>query len=579
MKRLNIISLALAAFTLFSCADELVPGTTLYPVDEEDFTAPKVFVNELGNGNVYQSSYNSTPLFVEVPEDTASFYVRLNVPQAQDIVVKASLEGLPEGTWKFIDGHSQVTIPSGKKESSSDIRLTLVNDNALIDLDEYTDAKVRLEMVSGPAEVGANLNTFTWRIRNRYTLIYLDQQAMDAPDGLSRFLADDWTLETTYSNVSNLQDGVSTNYGYGSKGAPLTIDMGEKMELQAIGFLPYLPSANYVRYWVGTAEFLISDDGDNWTSIGVLDFPAAEANTWTLVKFYEPVAARYFRAVPSRNYGDYYSSLYLSDIAPFGDLSMRGVRVQPEEATVRVGRTITLQAFKKPVNAPDDVAFTWHSADPSIATVDPSTGEVTGVAPGFVAITASAGGFSSSVSVVVKEYTAPDFFGDYVVSAPTSPSSSSATLRNMLLTRVDDTTLEWEFVDNRKEIDGRIATFKGTFPYEKVDDDHYRIIWVAGTLMSDSYTTNAGAPCQVWTSMFRNGYTGNSYRTYDPANSVSLEFSYDEMSGKFTGHLGTSEWGNVTGLGIVYKTNTSSSYSNWLQMHTSGAFPFTMTKK
>lgn len=71
------------------------------------------------------------------------------------------------------------------------------------------------------------------------------------------------------------------------------------------------------------------------------------------------------------------------------------VEVTPATATIGIGGVpLDLDAVAYDVvGRPDDGAtFTWTSGDPNIATVDETTGEVTGVAAGTVTITASSDG-------------------------------------------------------------------------------------------------------------------------------------------------------------------------------------------
>jgi hypothetical protein len=78
------------------------------------------------------------------------------------------------------------------------------------------------------------------------------------------------------------------------------------------------------------------------------------------------------------------------------------VAVTPATASVNVGATMQLTGVAKDQNgdAMSDVSFTWSSANPSIATVT-SSGVVTGVAAGQVAIAASSGGKTASSMVTV----------------------------------------------------------------------------------------------------------------------------------------------------------------------------------
>jgi len=81
------------------------------------------------------------------------------------------------------------------------------------------------------------------------------------------------------------------------------------------------------------------------------------------------------------------------------------VTITPEDASVRVGGTLQLTATGK--DDADNVSpttFSWVSSDPSIATVNPTTGLATGVKEGTVDVTAtSANGVPATTSLSVAE--------------------------------------------------------------------------------------------------------------------------------------------------------------------------------
>ena len=76
------------------------------------------------------------------------------------------------------------------------------------------------------------------------------------------------------------------------------------------------------------------------------------------------------------------------------------ITVTPDTLTLTVGDTQTLMADVEPGDTTDTVA--WESDKPTIAKVDPTTGEVTAVAPGEAIITATAGSVSATCTVTVE---------------------------------------------------------------------------------------------------------------------------------------------------------------------------------
>ena len=581
----NILAIhAMGAMLLASCADELEVGTKLYEEESEDYTSLKVFINELTSDNTHVTEYDSTPLFVSVPEDTASFFVKLNMVSSKDVVVKATLSGLPEGTYKF--DRDQVTIKAGSKVSEEDIRVVLVENDVLRNFDEYTDATISIDVVSGEATVGKTMNTFKWTVRNRYTIMYLGD--IEGLEDKQYKGGDDWTPYSTSAYPERFYDGIYSSYIYLTADAAATaptmyIEMYGKAPIDGIGFVPYGSSATYLtRYWPGEAEFYISYNGEQWTSVGVIQFKEGEAATWQIIRFYEPVTAKYIGCKFNRNFASYYSSVYFSEVGIFGDQTLNTFVITPEEPNVRVGKTIQLSAAKCPVNAPEEVNFVWSSSDSSVATVD-QEGNVTGVSEGVAQISVSSNGLTSSVNVLVRAAGAQEFFGNYTMMAPTS-SSGSPTQRKIEILKVDDSHVTFRFTDDaqKRVIDGKDTWLIGTLPYEKIDDDHHRIVWEAGTMFATDFLTASGlkAP-KVYACMYRGTGTSATYRSIADT-SVDIDFSYDEASGKFKAAFGeTHNWTyTASGIGLAYDYINASGreYTNqsWLVMW--GGANFSMTQ-
>jgi len=100
---------------------------------------------------------------------------------------------------------------------------------------------------------------------------------------------------------------------------------------------------------------------------------------------------------------------------------IQSVSVSPNPLSVAQGQTGTLTATVVDATGAtvQNPSVTWSSRNPSVASVDPSTGVVTGVAVGNTTIDASSGGKTGSSNVTV---TAPP-----IASITISPSSSNAT--------------------------------------------------------------------------------------------------------------------------------------------------------
>ena len=78
-----------------------------------------------------------------------------------------------------------------------------------------------------------------------------------------------------------------------------------------------------------------------------------------------------------------------------------GVAIDAPDDKVSVGRTLQLTGRLTPDDATEELPFSWASSDDAIATVD-GNGLVTGVAAGTAEITLTAGSFSVSKTITVK---------------------------------------------------------------------------------------------------------------------------------------------------------------------------------
>ena len=82
-------------------------------------------------------------------------------------------------------------------------------------------------------------------------------------------------------------------------------------------------------------------------------------------------------------------------------IPVTGITLSSTELNIEVGGKQTLQAEVKPEDATDK-SVTWSSSDPSVATVDGSTGEVTGVSEGTATIYCTTSDGSVSAACLVE---------------------------------------------------------------------------------------------------------------------------------------------------------------------------------
>ncbi len=98
-----------------------------------------------------------------------------------------------------------------------------------------------------------------------------------------------------------------------------------------------------------------------------------------------------------------------------GEVPVTSISIKNTSASVKAGKTLQLQLDVQPSNA-NNYTVAWSSSDTDIATVDESTGKVTGVSEGTTAITVTVTDssnravFTDNIDVTVTESTGPDYF-------------------------------------------------------------------------------------------------------------------------------------------------------------------------
>jgi triacylglycerol lipase len=134
----------------------------------------------------------------------------------------------------------------------------------------------------------------------------------------------------------------------------------------------------------------------------------------------------------------------LGSFAIIGDLRIRAIDVLPASVTVEVGGTTPLSATTKDFagRTLTGRSVVWSSLDESVARVNPSTGEVTGVAPGTSTISATAEGVAGTSQVTVSAIP--------VASVEVSPGSGSLySGRSLQLTAVTKAANAMTLTDRR----------------------------------------------------------------------------------------------------------------------------------
>lgn len=135
------------------------------------------------------------------------------------------------------------------------------------------------------------------------------------------------------------------------------------------------------------------------------------------------------------------------ELSKAGSTNVQSVEVTPESTTIGVNQKRLLTAVVTPQNA-SDKTLVWSSDNTSVATVNPSTGEITGVSAGVATITAttSDGGFKDSCIVTVQTEQVTILVSEITLAPGSSNVAVGANLQlNATVSPqdADDKTLTW----------------------------------------------------------------------------------------------------------------------------------------
>lgn len=339
MNRTTIYSIMafLAAGAIFSsCEEEPEVGSTLYPVEEENFD-PRIFINEPDLiGNTVNLSIVQTPQDIMIP-DAVSFYLKSTARVPEDVSVTVALDegaisGYSEEYIKLSAGtvklsNATVTIPAGEVISSEPVTLELVETDELKGDWSKAVAGLKIGEVSSPlVTIGSDHNTLTACIEKAVTNI--KGQSSDDITALEQISYDSYTVDAwsyddyytygSWEGTSNISDGNARTYvGYSYGVLDIVISFDEPTSVSALTFC-FGGSSGYCPRDI---EFFTSNDYENWTSQGQLaNSIQPSKNTQAVpVVFYSPAECNYFEILVtscfySVNYGNDYLFPCISEL-------------------------------------------------------------------------------------------------------------------------------------------------------------------------------------------------------------------------------------------------------------------------
>lgn len=315
----------LATMPLFvACSDSKEFGENLFPTEEEDYESVKAYINP--NDGVQRSvdaEVVQTPIGYDMPDYSIEFYISLNHAADEDITVTVAPDADKTaqnlGDYKaipadaFVMERGTVTIPKGSRKSSEPVVARLQDNDAAKSLSTGDNGKLTfaIQNVTGGAKISTNMNSIDAYVSYSYNSIKKDG-SIDNKTKLN--LASIYNIGWNRNDTKTLTDGlfsrcVYTYAGYG--GWKITLD--EETEVNAVAVYP--GTGYYLNYAPKIYELFSSDDGENWTSIGTVQWTTNPDGTKPLVaELYSPVTTKYIRVDPTVSFYGSYPYIYVSEI-------------------------------------------------------------------------------------------------------------------------------------------------------------------------------------------------------------------------------------------------------------------------
>lgn len=327
-KNITLPALMLAAMPLFvACSDEKEFGENLFPTEKEDYESIKAYI--YANDAVQQSEgaeVVQTPIGYDMPDYSVEFYVSLTRPAEEDITVTVApdeektvqdlgdFKAIPVDA--FVMERGTVTIPKGSQQSSEPVVAKFQNNDAAKSLSAGDKGKLTFTIkdVKGGAKISTNLNSISAYVSYSYNVI----KSVGSIEGKTKLnITNIFNLGYERDDTQKLTDGSNTNSVYtyvGYGGWSVTLD--EETEVSAVAVYPR--TGYYVNYSPKSYELFSSNDGENWTSIGTVEWQTTPDGTKPLVaELYSPVKTKYLRVDPIVSFYSSYPYVYVAEIEAY----------------------------------------------------------------------------------------------------------------------------------------------------------------------------------------------------------------------------------------------------------------------
>lgn len=325
IKNISLPLVCLAAMPLFTaCSDSKEFGETLFPTEQEDYATNKAYImlndqtQQFAAAEVVQS-----PVGYDIPEYTVEAYVCLTKPADADITVTvapdADAAAMNKGDHKvmpvdaFTMERGTVTIKAGQTKSDEPIVARLQDNDATKSMATGDQGKMSFAIkdISGNAVKSKNYNTVNGYVNYSYSSL----KKSGSVEGKTKL-----AIENIYNfgygrdDTSTLTNGVFTDSRYTYQGyGGWRVTLSEPTEISAVAVYPRSGSLSYSPK---SYELSYSDDGQTWTSVGIVKSPYDLLTNFEplIAEPYAPIKAKYLKVDPPSSFYDSYPYIYVSEI-------------------------------------------------------------------------------------------------------------------------------------------------------------------------------------------------------------------------------------------------------------------------
>jgi hypothetical protein len=289
-----LLLMLVSSSILTSCSDD----------NDPEVYAPKIYLySPLKAGVTARSEIVQSPISIVMPDDEQEFKVYLSKEVDHDVVVTVVENpelsaayneedtALPVGSVEFLS--NDVVIPAGQTVSTASVRVKLKQNSDMEALEG--DGIIALQITT-KSNVAAeeNRQAFYWTVSKQHRNIFVGSE-----EGLTDIGKNDFTLSSNTNSklLRRLTDGKSNASWNAEVEDYVQAQFKAPTLLKGVAVFPYFAHGVDLQGCPKALELQISDNGEEWSSLGTITFDLPAVYEPMLMQLYSPVETSYVRIV------------------------------------------------------------------------------------------------------------------------------------------------------------------------------------------------------------------------------------------------------------------------------------------